>query len=141
MKEGRFGVRWGAMAASRFVITKVPATLDIDLWKALNIQQGEAIQQPDLGKQTSLSAALDQAAGGRSADPQQEGLFDRVRGEYGLYFTPSGAEKKDIQEARKLQADIQAEIVSIEKQILALELDIEKSAALQRELGQLKKQE
>lgn len=141
MKEGRFGVRWGAMAASRFVITKVPATLDIDLWKALNIQQGEAIQQPDLGKQTSLSAALDQAAGGRSADPQQEGLFDRVRAEYGLYFTPGGAEKKEIQEARKLQTDIQAEIVSIEKQIQALEQDIEKSAALQRELAQLKKQE
>jgi len=116
-------------------------TLDVDLWKALNIQQGEAIQQPDLGKQTSLSAALDQAAGGRSADPQQEGLFDKVRAEYGLYFTPGGAEKKDIQEARKLQTDIQPEIVSIEKQIQALEQDIEKSAALQRELGQLQKQE
>ncbi|MGA2263143.1 MAG: AAA family ATPase, partial [Acidobacteriota bacterium] len=116
-------------------------TLDVDLWKALNIQQGEAIQQPDLTKQTSLSAALDQAAGGRSADPQQEGLFDKVRDEYGLYFTPGGAEKKDLQEARKLQTDIQAEIVSIEKQIQALEQDIEKSAALQRELEQLKKQE
>jgi DNA repair exonuclease SbcCD ATPase subunit len=116
-------------------------TLDVDLWKALNIQQGEAIQQPNLAKQTSLSAALDQAAGGRSADPRQEGLFDKVRAEYGLYFTPGGAEKKDLQEARKLQMDIQAEIVSIEKQIQALEHDIERSAALQRELGQLSKQE
>jgi DNA repair exonuclease SbcCD ATPase subunit len=116
-------------------------TLDIDLWKALTIQQGEAIQQPDLAKQTSLSAALDQAAGGRSADPREEGLFDKVRAEYSLYFTPGGAEKKDLQEARKLQTDIQAEIVSIEKQIQALEHDIERSAALQRELGQLTKQE
>jgi DNA repair exonuclease SbcCD ATPase subunit len=116
-------------------------TLDIDLWKALNIQQGEAIQQPDLGKQRSLSAALDQAAGGRSADPQQEGLFDKIRAEYGLYFTPGGAEKKDLQEARKLQTVIQAEIVTIEDQIQALEQDIEKSATLQRELGVLKTQE
>ncbi len=116
-------------------------TLDIDLWKALTIQQGEAIQQPDLTKQTSLSAALDQAAGGRSADLQQEGLFDKVRAEYSLYFTPGGAEKKDLQEARKFQTDVQAEIVSFGKQIQALDQDIEKSAALQRELGQLKKQE
>jgi len=116
-------------------------TLDVDLWKALNIQQGEAIQQPNLAKQTSLSAALDQAAGGRSSDPQQEGLFDKVRAEYGLYFTPGGAEKKDFQEARKLQTAIQAEMVTIEGQIRAIEKDIERSAALQRELGRLKKQE
>lgn len=116
-------------------------TLDVDLWKALNIQQGEAIQQPDLGKQTSLSAALDQAAGGRSADPQQEGLFEKVRAEYGLYFTPGGAEKKDLQEARKLQADVQAEIVMIEDQIRALEQDIERSATLQQELARLTRQE
>jgi DNA repair exonuclease SbcCD ATPase subunit len=116
-------------------------TLDVNLWKALNIQQGEAIQQPDLGKQTFLSAALDQAAGGRSADPQQEGLFDKVKAEYGLYFTPGGAEKKEIQEARKLQTVIQTEIVTIEDQIRALEKDIERSAALQQELEQLKKQD
>lgn len=116
-------------------------TLDVDLWKALNIQQGEAIQQPDLGKQTSLSAALDQAAGGRSADLQQEGLFEKVRAEYVLYFTPGGAEKKDIQEARKLQADVQAEIATIEDQIRALEQDIERSATLQQELARLTRQE
>ena len=32
-------------------------TLDIDLWKALTIQQGDAIRQPALAKQTSLSVA------------------------------------------------------------------------------------
>ena len=39
-------------------------TIDVDLWKALCIQQGEMVQQADLSKQTSLSAALDIAAGG-----------------------------------------------------------------------------
>src|SRR3990172_2915587 len=57
-------------------------TLDVDLWKALRIQQGDAIHQPILTKQTSLSAALDKAAGGRAAHPREEGLFDRVREEY-----------------------------------------------------------
>ena len=56
-------------------------TLDIDLWKALTIQQGDAIRQPILTKQTSLSTALDKAAGGRPADPREEGLFEKVREE------------------------------------------------------------
>ena len=116
-------------------------TLDIDLWKALAIQQGDMIHQPDLGKQTSLSAALDRVAGGRPADPQEEDLFERVAEEYGRYFTDRGAEKRDLQEARKRQAETRAEIDKIEQEIRELEEDIERSAALQRELGQLKKQE
>lgn len=116
-------------------------TLDIDLWKALTIQQGDAIHQPDLGKQTSLSAALDRAAGGRPADPMEEGLFERVKEEFSRYFTERGAEKRDLQEARKLQEKTLAEITGIEQQIRDLEQDIEKSTALQRELGQLKKLE
>jgi hypothetical protein len=116
-------------------------TLDIDLWKALTIQQGDAIHQPDLGKQTSLSAALDRVAGGRPADPMEEGLFERVREEFSRFFTERGTEKKDLQEARKLQTETLAEITGIEQQIRDLEQDIEKSATLQRELGQLKQLE
>src|SRR4030066_386665 len=96
-------------------------TLDVDLWKALMIPQGEAIHQPDLTKQTSLSAALDKVAGGRSADPREESLFDRVREEYGRYFTERGAEKKELQEARKLQADMEGEVSKIENQLRDLE--------------------
>lgn len=116
-------------------------TLDIGLWKALTIQQGDALDQPKLANQTSLSAALDKAAGGHPADPQEEGLFDRVKDEYGLYFTEGGKEKKELQEVRKRQAATLAEVAEIEQQIRDLEIDIERMAALQRELGQLKRQE
>lgn len=116
-------------------------TLDIDLWKALTIQQGDAIHQPILAKQTSLSTALDKAAGGRPADPREEGLFEKVREEYALYFSENGAERKELKEARKLQEDTQSEVVAIEQQIRDLEQDIERAAILQRELGQLKRRE
>lgn len=116
-------------------------TLDIDLWKALSIQQGDAIHQPDLTKQTSLSAALDKAAGGRPADPREEGLFDKVRGEYLQYYTERGMERRDLAEYRKAQADGEAEVACVEQAIRELELDIDRAAALQRELGQLKDQE
>ncbi len=116
-------------------------TLDIDLWKALTIQQGEAVLQPVLEKQISLSAALDKAAGGRPADAREESLFDRVREEYGRYFTERGAEKKELQESRRLLGDIRAEVAGIEGQIRDLDQDIDRAAALQRELGQLKSRE
>jgi len=116
-------------------------TLDIDLWKALTIQQGDAIQQPVLANQTSLSAALDKVAGGRPADPQEEGLFDRVREEYSRYYTERGAERKELAESRKAQTDAQAEVARIEQAIRDLEQDIDRAAALQRELGQLRRKE
>lgn len=116
-------------------------TLDIQLWRALIIQQGDAIHQPILTKQTSLSAALDKAAGGRAAHPREEGLFDRVREEYSCYFTERGVEKKELQEARRLQEGTRSEVARIERQIHDLEQDIERAATLQRELAQLKKQE
>jgi len=116
-------------------------TLDIDLWKALTIQQGDTIQQPVLANQTSLSAALDKVAGGRPADPRVEGLFDRVREEYSRYYTERGAERKELTESRKAQTDAQIEVARIEQAIRDLEQDIDRAAALQRELGQLRRKE
>lgn len=116
-------------------------TLDISLWKALTIQQGEGIHQPVLTKQTSLSAALDKAAGGRPADPRQEGLFEKVREEYLRYYTERGTERKELSESRKAQADAQSEVSRIEQAIRDLDQDIDRAAVLQRELSQLKKQE
>jgi len=116
-------------------------TLDIDLWKALTIQQGEAIQQPALAKQTSLSAALDKAAGGHPADPREEGLFNRVREEYSRYYTERGAERKELTESRKIHTDAQAEVARLEQAIRDLEDDIDKAAALQREMGTLRRKE
>ncbi|MCJ7687131.1 MAG: AAA family ATPase, partial [Desulfobacteraceae bacterium] len=116
-------------------------TIDIDLWKALSIQQGEAVQQADLSKQTSLSAALDITAGGHRADPREESLFDKVREAYGRYFTERGSEKKELQGAQKAQEELETEVVSLEKQIQDLEKDIVRAADLGRELERLKKQE
>ena len=116
-------------------------TIDIDLWKALGIQQGEAVHQADLSKQTSLSAALDIAAGGHRADPREEGLFDKVREEYGRYFTERGSDKKELQEAQKAQEETETEVASLEAKIQDLEKDIVRAAELNRELERLKKQE
>ena len=116
-------------------------TIDINLWKALCIQQGEAVQQANLSNQTSLSAALDVAAGGHRANPQEETLFDKVWEEYRRYFTERGSEKKELQKAKKAQNESETEVASLEKQIKDLEKDIVRAADLGLELERLKKQE
>ncbi|MBW2662650.1 MAG: AAA family ATPase [Deltaproteobacteria bacterium] len=116
-------------------------TIDIDLWKALCIQQGEAVQQANLSNQTSLSAALDVTAGGHRADPREESLFDEVEDEYRRYFTERGSEKKELREAKKAQEELETEVSSLEGQIQNLEKDIGRAAELSGELERLKKQE
>ena len=116
-------------------------TLDIDLWKALAIQQGDAIDQPNLTDQTSLSTALDKTAGGQPAEPEEEGLFEKAREEYGRYFTGGGQDKKDIQEARSAQKAIEAEVSELEHKLSDLDQDIDRAEALQQELEQLKNRE
>jgi hypothetical protein len=117
-------------------------TLDVDLWKALSIMQGEAIGQPDLKNKQALSAALDKAAGVHPAAPQELSLFKRVSQEYELYYTIGrGVEKKELQDPRNALNEKETEVRSIEQDIRALETDIDRVPVLQRELAQLKKQE
>ncbi len=117
-------------------------TLDVDLWKALSIMQGEAIDQPDLKNKQALSAALDKAAGIQPAASQELGLFKKVSREFELYYTPGrGTENKELKELRTALAEKETEVRSIEQDLRMLETDIERVPVLQRELGQLKKQE
>jgi DNA repair exonuclease SbcCD ATPase subunit len=116
-------------------------TIDVDLWRALHVLQGAEIRQVDFSRQTSLSAALDKAAGGHSADPNEESLFEVVKDEYGLYFTERGLEKKELQEARKQVEDAQTALSHTQQQLTDLEGDIDRVARLQIELAGLDKQE
>ena len=73
-------------------------TLDVDLWKALSIMQGEAIGQPDLKNKQALSAALDKAAGCSSGRPARAQFVQKVSQEYELYYTIGrGTERKELQ--------------------------------------------
>jgi DNA repair exonuclease SbcCD ATPase subunit len=117
-------------------------TLDVDLWKALSIMQGEAIGQPDLKNKQALSAALDKAAGVHPAAPQELSLFKKVSQEYELYYTAGrGTERKELQNLRNALTEKESEVRSIEQAIRELETDIDRVPVLQRELVQLKKQE
>jgi len=116
-------------------------TIDVDLWQALCIQQGEDIRQANLSGQTSLSAALDKAAGGHSADPRGESLFEIARAEYSRYYIERGGEKKELQEARKAEEDTKVAADSLRQQLQDIDKDIDHAAHLQAELGRLQERE
>lgn len=115
--------------------------MDLDLWRALNLQQGEELRQPDLGRQTSLSAALDRAAGGRSADPAEEGLFERVRAEYANYYTERGIEKKAFQDVQRMEKQAREEAAFLSDRLKELEKDVDRVARLRSDLALLARQE
>lgn len=116
-------------------------TVDVDLWEALMARQGEEITQPDLANQTSLSAALDRAAGGDADDSASDDLYERVEKEYSLYFDKRGGERKELQEARLREDNIESRIDELGRQLAGLERDIESSARLESEIAGLIEQE
>jgi hypothetical protein len=116
-------------------------TIDVDLWKALSIQQGQEIKQANLSTQTSLSAALDISAGGQPVDPHQETLFEAVHKEYLDYYTESGKETKYLQNPRKTQIDLEEEANLLLRQIQNIERDAIRAAELVNDLEGLIKQE
>jgi len=114
-------------------------TLDRNLWKALTIQQGDAVQQPSLSNQTSISAALDKAAGAQPMDAKDEGLYGMVRDEYLNYYTEKGTEKKDLVGIYTARERAQAEVSRIEGALRDLDHDIDRAASLQNELLHLRR--
>lgn len=116
-------------------------TLDINLWKALTIQQGVAIDQPDLANQQSLSAALDKAAGGIPTDQSEEGLFEKVGDEFARYFTAKGQEKSNLKQSREQSEQAQSNVDEIEGKLRELDQDTDSAARLQNELIQLRVRE
>jgi len=117
-------------------------TLDVDLWKALMIRQGDAIAQPNLANQQSLSAALDKAAGGVPTDQAEEGLYEKLTEEYGHFYTSAtGKEKNHLKEARKQRDEAESNVAELENKLRALDRDIENAARLQSELPDLKRRE
>lgn len=117
-------------------------TLDIDLWKALTIQQGDAIAQPDLANQQSLSAALDKAAGSVPTEQAEEDVFESVTEEYSRFYSvKTGKEGKTLKEATDDADRAESAVSEIEQKIEILEQDIATAARLQSELPSLTKRE
>ena len=106
-------------------------TLDIDLWRAIRIEQGRGIDQATLVDSHALARALDAASGGASDNEDDPALFERVDEELQRYFTakegkPKGELARSAQEVEALRE----RVAELEEQLRAIEHHVAESARL-----------
>lgn len=109
-------------------------TLDDGLWRALRIQQGSELSQPELQGATSLSAALDRAAGAVPAAREELALFERVKEQYQQYWTETGRAKVERGALERTAQEAVNATREIEEELRSLEHDVERAATLDADL-------
>jgi len=115
-------------------------TIDRELWKALCVQQGEAVGQAPLGHAKSLGQALDVAAGHETAGERELDLFAAAEAEYRRWFTPERGDLRKEHRAAAAHAEALGErVAALEDELARLERDIERHAQLEREILDLDK--
>jgi len=122
-------------AAHERMLAILSESVDLDLWRALRIVQGEGIQPLRLGQQTSLARALDRAAGETPAGEREEDLLARVRAECLLYHTATGREGKLLSEAAEAERAAQQEVLHLEAECARFEADVERAGRFAREIA------
>lgn len=108
-------------------------TVDIALWRALRIEQGQEVAQANLAGQRSLSAALDRAAGVARTGEAEETLFAAARTEFERYFTATGAARKETTAAEAEVVRLETGLAQDRADLARLVADVERSAQLDRE--------
>lgn len=115
-------------------------TMDTDLWEALCVIQGSAIEQVNLAGASSLAEALDRAAGHDVAGEREQSIYDLVHEEYNIYYTDGGSERKPLKEARESVEEARQKAAGFEKELRSLDDMVQRSAGLDREIEELRKQ-
>lgn len=106
--------------------------VDLTLYEALRIPQGEGLGQAAFQGAGALARALDRSAGQEAAGGREETLFERVAEERGRYFTPTGQEGRDLRAAAEATAAARETLRTADEEHEALRRDIEKSESLAR---------
>jgi hypothetical protein len=114
--------------------------IDTNLWKALNIQQGEGIGQAELSTATSLSEALDQVAGGRIDGDEENTVFDNVKTEFNEYFTATGRHGAEYQNTQNRPGELNETLEQIKTELQKVEEDVNRASEIGPELQNLDRQ-
>ena len=123
-------------AAHERLQTILADTLDADLWKALRLEQGADLAQPDFGV-PSLGRALDLAAGSHQTGDREDALWERIVAERDLYWSATGRPKA---ERTALAAGLTAaehDLAEADTAIAELDAYTEELARLSVEAGHL----
>lgn len=122
-------------------------SVDMALWNALLVEQGNEIAGVTLSQSDGLARALDEAAGGESPEQDDSDLFMRVQAEYEQHFTLKTGKPKyaalegELNEARNTVADARVALAEVETDGGDHERCIAEINRLETELPELQKEE
>ncbi|MFN8520422.1 MAG: AAA family ATPase [Chloroflexota bacterium] len=112
-------------------------TVDVALWKALRVSQGDLVGQARLAGQASLAQALDRAAGEAPAGDEEHSLYDAAHAEYLRFWTETGRRKQDEVALERSIDEATTRIGRLEAAIQGIEADVESSLDLRTESRRL----
>ena len=98
-------------------------TLDMDLWNALRIEQGIKLNLPPF-TMPSMRRALDSAAGGDLASDHEDTLWERIKEEYGKYWTPTGQENRERKSSQRRKEEATEKADDLTQQMKDVERDV-----------------
>tara|TARA_R110002049_G_scaffold183916_1_gene351956 strand:+ start:3189 stop:5813 length:2625 start_codon:yes stop_codon:yes gene_type:complete len=98
------------------------STVDMALWEALLVDQGEKVALANIRDSAGLAKALDEAAGSSSSGGEDTGLYATVQAEYENYFTLKTGKPKFSAEENGLEK-AQAAFDEAKKAVLDVEED------------------
>jgi len=105
-------------------------TCDLDLWRALRVQQGLGIERPSLGGSLSLAQALDAAAGGNASGAGEESLFARAQAACARHFTATGKPTGELASAERAEQLARTARDEAEAKLRSLDAEIERASRL-----------
>lgn len=109
-------------------------TIDFDLWKAIQLEQGNDFTQVNLKGSDSLAQALDTAAGGTGAGDGETRLLEKVKAEYLRYFTErTGKVTGELAQMRQRVSVLVSSIESTTQKLSAMNSIIERSDYLTKD--------
>ncbi len=104
-------------------------TVDLDLWRALLLDQGEKVQLADLRGSVSLIAALDEAAGAGLAGDDDSSILAAAQAEYERYYTLKAGKPRFAEDEQRLRA-ADAARAQAEASLAQVQADVEAQARL-----------
>ena len=119
------------------VLAILADTADLNLWRALRLDQGERVGQVSLERKGWLVSALDRAAGTVQFGPAETSLWDRVQAEYREFFTDTGKQRGDAAKHADAVAQLESSLREVRTKLASLETDVARLADLRRELADL----
>jgi chromosome segregation ATPase len=119
------------------VMAILSGATDLELFRALQVIQGEGLAQPSFVGSTLLTRALDQAAGQTGVTEEDVSLFDAVEKAYLEDYTTQGDERQVIGSFRDELVSIDTRLREFQTKTDAAESEVKTHARLTQEIARV----